>query len=112
MLVGTPPVHAKQYRAIGVLHLPEVVVGRPCLPLTEERLIPREAARHIGDADDRPRTLHGTSCGLPGSPARTAPNYGANRSEGLDARSYWLARPINASRVWSSPASGRSHGRP
>jgi hypothetical protein len=34
------------------------VVGRRRFPLTDERLIPFEATRNTGDANNRPRTLH------------------------------------------------------
>src|SRR4026208_322944 len=53
-----PPVKTKQDRTVRVEELPEIVMSRCRFGLTEERLIPIEAARHISDSNDCPRALH------------------------------------------------------
>ena len=58
MFVSAPLVKAEQDSAIGVEDLAEVIMGWTCDLLSEQRLIPFAAARNIGYADDRPRTLH------------------------------------------------------
>src|ERR1700730_6561580 len=37
---------------------PKICMARSCLGLAEERLVPFEATRHIGYADDRPSAFH------------------------------------------------------
>src|SRR5262245_41831293 len=58
MLVGAPRVQAEQDRAIPIENLPEVLVGRRRGSQPEERLIPRDAAGHVRDAEDGPQALH------------------------------------------------------
>jgi hypothetical protein len=50
MSVGSPLVKAKQDRSIRVEDLPEVIMGRGCFRLTEQSLIPLEAASNISNA--------------------------------------------------------------
>ena len=65
MLVDSPLVEAKQNRSIRVEDLPKVVMGKKCSRLTEQRLVPLEATRHVADPYDCPRTLHWVAlCGL------------------------------------------------
>src|SRR4051812_33783018 len=64
MLVRAPRVHAEEHRAVRIDDLTEVVVRRRRLGEAEQRLVPGEAARHVGDADDRPGALHRLSSGL------------------------------------------------
>jgi hypothetical protein len=54
MLVRAPLVEAEQDSSIRIEELTKVGMGRLCLGLAEERLIPFEATRHIAYADDRP----------------------------------------------------------
>ena len=58
MLVGAPLVQAEQDSSIRIENLPEVVVGRKCSGLTEQRLVPFEADRHVSYAYDRPYAFH------------------------------------------------------
>ena len=58
MLVGSPLVKAEQHRAVGVDELSKVGVARRRRPLSEQRLVPLEAPRHILHPDDGPRALH------------------------------------------------------
>jgi len=58
VFVGSPFVKAEQDRAIRIQELSEVVVRGLRLRLSEERLVPPEAGRHIPDPYDRPRALH------------------------------------------------------
>src|SRR4030095_16465666 len=60
MLMGTPLVKAEQDRSIRVEDLTEVVVGRSRLRQAKERLVPLAAAKHIANANDRPRASHGS----------------------------------------------------
>src|SRR5690606_38146490 len=53
---------AEQDRPIRVEDLPEIVMGRPRGSLPQERLVPREAAGNIPNANDCPQALHGYSC--------------------------------------------------
>src|ERR1051325_9494674 len=58
MLVHTPLVEAEQYGAIGIQDLTKMVMGRGCVGLAEKGLVPFEAARNIGDADNCPCPFH------------------------------------------------------
>src|SRR4051794_20410966 len=58
MPVGAPLVKAEQDSTVGIQDLPKVVMGRKGSRLTEQRLVPLEAARHIANSQDRPRALH------------------------------------------------------
>src|SRR5580704_3660841 len=65
MLVGAPHVEAEQNSSIRIEDLPKVIMGRKGSRLTEQRLVPFEAARHVPYPYDRPRALHRVSlCGL------------------------------------------------
>lgn len=57
MLVGAPLMQAEQDRSIRIEDLPEVVMRRKCNKLTEQRLVPLEAARYVTYSDDCPRAL-------------------------------------------------------
>src|SRR5258705_13271613 len=61
MLMGTPLVKGEQDRPIRVEDLPEVAVGGSRLRQAKERLVPLEAVRHAGNANDRPCASHGPS---------------------------------------------------
>ena len=61
MLVRAPLVEAEQDSSIRIEDLTKVVMGRSCLGLAEERLVPFEATRHIAYADDRPGAFHDIS---------------------------------------------------
>ncbi|MDQ1636825.1 MAG: hypothetical protein QOF62_164 [Pyrinomonadaceae bacterium] len=61
MLVRAPLVEAEQDSSIRIEELTKVSMGRLCLGLTEERLVPFEATRHIAYADDRPGAFHDIS---------------------------------------------------
>src|SRR6266487_3473118 len=61
MLVRAPLVEAEQDSSIRIEDLTKVSMARWCLGLAEERLVPFEASRHIGYADDRPRAFHDIS---------------------------------------------------
>src|ERR1051326_3301296 len=56
--MGAPLVEAEQDSSICIEELPEVVVGRERSWLTEQRLVPLEAAQHVAYPYDRPRALH------------------------------------------------------
>src|ERR1700680_3203658 len=58
MLVGAPLVEAEQDSSIGIEDLPKVIMGRRDSRLTEQRLIPFQAARHVAYPYDRPRALN------------------------------------------------------
>ncbi len=64
VLVGSPRVKAKENSPVCVLNLPEVVVVRFRLVEAKQCLIPLEAHRHIVNADDCPKSLHGLVCSL------------------------------------------------
>ena len=53
-------VKAKQDGSVGVDDLAEVTVRGTGLLVTEQRLIPREAARNVADANDRPSAFTST----------------------------------------------------
>src|SRR4029079_2753168 len=59
MIVCAPLVEAKQNGPVRVDDLPEVLMSGQGIRLAEQRLVPFEAGRHIADADDCPRALHG-----------------------------------------------------
>jgi hypothetical protein len=61
MIVRAPLVEAEQDSSIRIEDLTKVIMGRTCLGLAEERLIPFEAGRHIAYTDDRPRAFHDIS---------------------------------------------------
>src|SRR5580658_4021450 len=64
MLMFTPRVQAEQDGPVRVEDLTEVVMSRGRLRQAKQRLVPLEAARHIANANDRPRASHGvSSCG-------------------------------------------------
>jgi len=58
MLVRAPLVEAEQDSSIRIEELTKVIMGRSCLGLAQERLVPFEAGRHIAYADDRPQAFH------------------------------------------------------
>src|SRR5580704_8205654 len=58
MLVGAPLMEAEQDSSIRIEDLAEVVMGRKGSSLTEQRLVPFDAARHVAHPYDRPRALH------------------------------------------------------
>jgi hypothetical protein len=67
MRVGAPLVEAEQDSSICICieDLPKVAMGRKGSRLTEQRLVPSEAARHVAYTYDRPRALHQVPlCGL------------------------------------------------
>src|SRR5580704_7375777 len=65
MLVGAPHVEAEQNSSIRIEDLPKVIMGRNGSRLTEQRLVPFQAARHVAYPYDRPRALHRVPfCGL------------------------------------------------
>src|SRR5580704_6263196 len=65
MLVGAPLVDAEQDSSICIEDLPKVIMGRKGSRLTEQRLVPFEAARHVAYSYDRPSALHRVPlCGL------------------------------------------------
>ena len=53
-----PPVQAKQHGSIRIQDLTKVVMAWRRLGLTEERLVPFEAAGNVAYADDRPCAFH------------------------------------------------------
>ena len=55
--MGTPLVEAEQNSAIRIEDLPKVIMGGKRSRLTEQRLVPFEAARHVAYPYDRPRAL-------------------------------------------------------
>jgi hypothetical protein len=56
---------AEQDSSIRIEDLPKVIMGRRGSRLTEQRLVPLEAARHVAYPYDRPRALHRVPlCGL------------------------------------------------
>src|SRR6266404_2837539 len=59
MPMGTPLVQAEQDRSIRIEDLTEVIMGGSRLRQAKQRLVPLEAARHIANANDRPRAPHG-----------------------------------------------------
>src|SRR5579871_5149179 len=65
MLVRAPRVEAEQYSSIRIEDLPKVIMGWRRRRLTEQRLVPFQAARHVAYPYDRPRALHrALLCGL------------------------------------------------
>src|SRR4029077_4612714 len=58
MLMRAPLVETKQDSSIGIEDLPKVIMRRKDSRLTEQRLVPLEAARHVAYTYDRPRALH------------------------------------------------------
>ena len=66
MFMRAPLVKAEQDSSIRIEDLTPIRMGRLRLGLSEERLIPLEADRHIADANDRPSAFHEIS---PASPA-------------------------------------------
>src|SRR5262245_16298557 len=108
MLVGAPFVEAQQHSPVGIEDLPKVVMGWKSRRLTEQRLVPLEAARHVGYPYDRPRALHRSLLvrGL------TEPFTG----EWLSSRAGWQRgeyrgriRPADWSqidRAWTNPGTG------
>src|SRR5262245_30141051 len=61
MLVGAPLMEAEQDSSIRIEDLPKVVMGRKASRLTEQRLVPSEAGRHVAYPYNRPRSLHRAS---------------------------------------------------
>ena len=57
----TPLVEAEQYGSIRIQDPTKVVMRRSRLGLTEERLVPFEAAGNVSDPDDRPCAFHRVS---------------------------------------------------
>ena len=53
-----PLVEAEQDSSVPIQDLPEVVMGRRSSGLTEQRLVPAEALRHVAYPYDRPGALH------------------------------------------------------
>jgi hypothetical protein len=65
MLVGAPLVEAEQDSSVRIDDLPKVIMGRKGSRLTEQRLVPAEAGRHVAYCYDRPGALHRYPlCGL------------------------------------------------
>ena len=58
MILDTPLVKAEQHGSVRVDELSEVGMPRRRRPLSEQRLVPLEAPRHIPYPDDGPRALH------------------------------------------------------
>jgi len=56
--VRGPLVKTEQDSSVSIENLTPVVMSRRRFGLTEERLIPFEAARHVTDADDCPYAFH------------------------------------------------------
>ena len=61
---GPPLMEAEQDSSIRIEDLPKVVMGRKSSRLTEQRLVPFEAARHVAYPYDRPRAHRVPLCGL------------------------------------------------
>jgi len=62
--MGSPVVETEQDCSIRVDDLPEVVVGGSRLRQAKQRLVPLESLGHVSYADDRPRALYGSLCGI------------------------------------------------
>jgi hypothetical protein len=58
MPVGAPLVEAEQDSSVRVEDLPKIIMRRKGGRLTEQRLVPAEAFRHVGYPYDRPGALH------------------------------------------------------
>ena len=58
MIFDTPSVQAEQDCAVGIDDLTEVVMSGRRQRLTEQRLVPRDTGRHVGNADDGPCAFH------------------------------------------------------
>src|SRR5215472_617663 len=58
MFVGAPFVEAEQDGPIRIEDLSKVIMGRKRSRLTEQRLVPFEAARDVAYPYDRPRVPH------------------------------------------------------
>ena len=56
--MGAPLVEAEQDSSVRIENLPEVIMGRKGSRLTEQRLVPAEALRHIAYPYNRPGALH------------------------------------------------------
>jgi hypothetical protein len=75
MLFRAPLVEAEQDSSIRIEDLTKVGMGRLCLGLAEERLVPFEATRHIAYTDDCPGAFHDISPFLAANDApRNPPN--------------------------------------
>ena len=90
MLVGAPLVDAKQDSPIRVQELPKVGMGWRRLGLAEQRLVPAEAARHIAYPDNRPRALHGPSCGPTRQPLSVRLSQRAGSASAGTVAQRWL----------------------
>src|SRR6185437_1098333 len=101
MVMLAPRVEAKQDRAIRVEQLPPVVMRRLRFRLTEQRLVPLEAARNVGNTNDGPCAFHGI---LPGSTPGSGTTRRRRSGEVLPFDSHeagirrWAARPAPAPR--------------
>ena len=58
MPLRAPLVETEQDSSVRIEDLTKIGMGRSCLGLAEERLVPFEATRHIAYADDRPGAFH------------------------------------------------------
>jgi hypothetical protein len=58
MFVRAPLVKREQNIPVGVGDLPKIIVRRSAGSLTEQRAVLGEAARDVGDSDDRPEARH------------------------------------------------------
>ena len=58
MLVSAPLVETEQNSSIRIEELAKMIMRRKRSRLTEQRLIPFEATRHVANSYDRPSALH------------------------------------------------------
>ena len=96
MLVRTPLVEAEQDGSIRIQDLTKVVMARKRLGLAEERLVPFEAAGHVGYADDGPDAFHRISAYAPISRCATFVREGI---EDLTSRRGMTKRPFSQGSV-------------
>src|SRR5215470_20303297 len=111
MFVGAPLVKAEQDRSVRVEDLPEIVMGRRRLRLTEQRLVPLEAASHITYPDDRPRALHGRSSSLTNEANRHSGKAGSRQSQSAPWRRHARAFSTSAA-ICTNSTIGRTPYRP
>src|SRR5437868_10233552 len=64
MFVGAPLVKTKQDRSVRVHDLPKVGMTGSRWRQAKQRLVPLETGGHVRHADDGPRALHESSCGV------------------------------------------------
>src|SRR5215831_7556859 len=110
MIVGAPLVEAEQDRSVCIEDLCEVVMGRNGSRLTEQRLVPLEAAWHIGGPNDRPRALQWLPLLRPSSlPATSAgrPNEVYKHFPEIAVYGGWWSVPSRHC-AWSTTQGGAS----